>query len=135
MRLYGVALTVVMLSVVVGAQATCDRHAFKAVSGINVEENRESISLLWSGESGEQPRARFAVRNGQPMVSELAVHAESGNWVVLGHDLTPEFQVTTGRRRLSSTQLSYMKKLGIYAPEEEEKRKWNTFWDAPLVIP
>lgn len=135
MRLYGVALSFVMLSGVAGAQATCDRHAYKSVPEINVEQSRESISLVWPGESKEQVRARFAVRDGQPLVSELAARAGSGNWVVLGHDLTPEFQVTTGRRRLSATQLSYMKKLGIDTPEEEEKRKWNTFWDAPLVIP
>jgi hypothetical protein len=49
--------------------------------------------------------------------------------------LIPDFQVTTGRRRISLTQRKLLQRLGIDTPAEEEVRKWNTFWDAPLVVP
>ncbi len=49
--------------------------------------------------------------------------------------LTPEFQVTTGRRRISTTELDILKRLHNDTPENEEEYKWNVFWDAPLEIP
>ena len=136
MRLYGLALSFVLLSGAVAAQTpTCDRQAYKPVNGLTAEQSGDSIALTWAGESNQELRTRFAIRDNQPQVVELAARNAGGDWVVLGKDLSPEFQVTTGKRRLSATQQSFMKKLGIDTPEEEEKRKWNTFWDAPLVVP
>jgi hypothetical protein len=135
MRLYGLALSCALLTSVAMASTTCDRRDYRPVPGMTAEQSGDAITFTWPGESNEQLRARFTIRDGQPLVSELAARANGGAWQMLGRDLVPEFQVTTGKRRLSSTQLNYMKKLGIDTPEEEEKRKWNTFWDAPLVIP
>jgi hypothetical protein len=55
--------------------------------------------------------------------------------VVLGKDLQPEFQVTTGRRRMSKTEKDILVRLGKDTPENEEIYKWNVFWDAPLAVP
>lgn len=128
---------VVLIAGPVWAQVSrgCDRSGYRAVSGISAETVASGVVLTWPGEGQEELRASFAVRNGQPVVRELAARAAAGAWVVLGGDLTPEFQVTTGRRRISPQQVDNLKKLGIDSPEEEAKRKWNTFWDAPLVIP
>ena len=68
------------------------------------------------------------------MFRQLAARS-GGAWDVLGKDLIPDFQVTTGRRRISSTQRKLLQSFGIDTPAEEDVRKWNTFWDAPLVIP
>jgi hypothetical protein len=136
MRLCGLALSFAMLAGVAAAQtSTCDRQAYKPVNDLTAEQSGDAVTLTWAGESHQQLRARFAIRGGQPQVVELAARDAGGPWIVLGKDLTPEFQVTTGKRRLSATQQNFMKKLGIDTPEEEEKRKWNTFWDAPLVVP
>jgi len=136
MRLYGLALSFVLLSGVVAAQTpTCGRQAYKPVNGLTAEQSGDSVTLTWAGESNQELRARFAIRDNQPQVVELAARNAGGEWVVLGKDLSPEFQVTTGKRRLSATQQNFMKRLGIDSPDEEEKRKWNTFWDAPLVVP
>lgn len=113
----------------------CGRAGYRAVSGISVASTDNGETLTWPGEGNEQLRASFALRDGQPVVRELAARIGNGAWVVLGSDLTPEFQVTTGKRRISPQQVSNLKKLGIDSPEEEAKRKWNTFWDAPLVVP
>ena len=53
----------------------------------------------------------------------------------MGKNLTPDFQVSTGKRRISQAQRTQLKALDKDTPEEESRRKWNTFWDAPLVIP
>ena len=49
--------------------------------------------------------------------------------------MAPDFQVTTGRRRISTTELDILKKLHKDTPEEENEYKWNVFWDAPLETP
>ncbi len=113
----------------------CDRSGYRAVNGISAEPGADGVTLTWPGEKGEELRARFTLRDGQPVVGELAARSVGGAWEVLGSDLAPEFQVTTGKRRISPQQVSNLKKLGIDSPEEEAKRKWNTFWDAPLVVP
>ena len=93
------------------------------------------MTISWPGESNEQLRAQFTIRDGQPVVQELAARDSKGTWIVLGKELSPEFQVTTGRRRISGVQRSLLKVQGIDTPEQENIRKWNTFWDAPLVMP
>src|SRR6201986_4946318 len=45
------------------------------------------------------------------------------------------FQVSTGKGGISQGQRTQLQALNLDTPEEESKRKWNTFWDAPLVIP
>jgi hypothetical protein len=49
--------------------------------------------------------------------------------------LSPGFEVTIGKRLISATQTGMMEKLKIDTPEGEDQRKWDTFWDAPLVLP
>lgn len=128
---------VLLIAGPVWAQGTsgCERSGYRPVNGISAETSAGGVTLTWPGEGNEQLRASFALQDGQPVVRELAARTTGGAWVVLGSDLTPEFQVTTGRRRISPQQVGNLKQLGIDSPEEEEKRKWNTFWDAPLVVP
>ena len=75
------------------------------------------------------------MRDGQPVVEELAARKAGGAWIELGKNLTPDFQVTTGRRRISTTELDILKRLNNDTPEAEDQYKWNVFWDAPLEIP
>src|SRR6202789_226211 len=121
----------------VGAAQTlsCNLQDYKAIDGLKATATGAAVTMTWQGEGGQQLRASFGIRDGQPVVQELAAKAGSGGWVVLGKDLTPDFQVTTGKRRISQAQRTQMKALDLDTPEEESKRKWNTFWDAPLVVP
>lgn len=133
---FGAVLAFALLAGTASAETlTCERQGLTPVNGLTAEQSGGTVTLTWSGEGNQELRASFGIRDGQPQVTELAAKDGSGAWIVLGKDLKPEFQVTTGKRRLSATQQSFMKKLGIDTPEEEEKRKWNTFWDAPLVVP
>jgi hypothetical protein len=126
----------VLLSGAAAAQTLhCNMQAYKAVDGIKVTSAANSIELAWPGEKGQQLRARFTLLNGQPIIQELAAQKAGGAWIVLGKDLTPDFQVTTGKRRISITELGILKHLGLDTPENENAYKWNVFWDAPLVVP
>lgn len=114
---------------------TCDVSGYQPVAGFTVRQEKGVLAITWPGERGEELRAGFAIRDGQPIVRELAARERGGAWRVLGSDLTPDFQVTAGKRRISATQRRLLQQLGIDTPAEEDARKWNTFWDAPLVIP
>ncbi|MGD0346001.1 MAG: hypothetical protein ABSA85_04550 [Terracidiphilus sp.] len=118
------------------AQAqNCEMKGWKPIAGVSATANRDGVEVIWQGEHGQQNRARFALRNGQPVVEELAAQKAGGAWIVLGKELAPDFQVTTGRRRISTTELDILKHLNKDTPEAEEQYKWNVFWDAPLEIP
>ena len=89
-----------------GHTLNCNLQGYKPLEGLKAEANARAATLTWSGESGQQLRAQFTIRDGQPMVQELAARPPVGQWVVLGRDLLPDFEVTTGRRRISHTQRS-----------------------------
>src|SRR5580692_10450793 len=114
---------------------SCDMKDWKPIAGVSVTANHGGVQIVWPGEHGQQNRARFTLRDRQPVVEELATQKTGGAWIVLGTNLEPEFQVTTGRRRISTTELDILKHLHKDTPEAEEEYKWNVFWDAPLEIP
>jgi hypothetical protein len=101
--------------------ATWDLSAYRAQPGLTAVAEGDSLTLQWAGAAGQELRARFVVAEGTPAIRELAVRAGEGPWVVLGHDLVPEFRVTTGVRR-TGHDLPY-------------ERRWDVFWDAPLNHP
>jgi len=136
MKSYQLLLSLTLLSgIVSGQDVKCNLDGYKAIEGMNVEAKADATTITWQGEAGQQLMAQFAIRNGQPVVSQLGARTTGGQWTVLGKDLSPDFEVTTGKRRISTTQTSTMTKLGIDSPEREDERKWDTFWDAPLVLP
>ncbi len=119
----------------VGAQTLdCNFQSYRALEGLKAEMRSGSLTITWQGERGQTLRAEFAVEGGRPGVRELAVE-QNGKWAELGRNLTPEFEVTTGRRRISAQQEAPLRQLGIYTPEVIERQKWFAFWDAPLNVP
>ena len=106
-------LCVALASGIASAQnMSCNLQNYKPASGIKAEQSGNLLTVSWPGESNQQLRAQFTIRDGQPVVQELAARDGSGTWIVLGKDLSPEFQVTTGQRRISATQRSLLKKPG-----------------------
>jgi hypothetical protein len=118
-----------------GAQAlNCTFDNYKPLDGLKAAMRAGALDLTWQGERGQMLRVTLGVNGGQPVVREMAVE-KNGKWSTLGRDLTPEFQVTSGRRRISNQQQVVLRQLGIFTPEVIERQKWNAFWDAPLNIP
>ena len=141
MKNFAAVLGLGLFAVAGAAQGVnCNMQDYKAVDGVRAVADGKSVTLEWQGEGAQVLRAQFGLRDGQPVVEELAARkaggaGAGGAWVVLGKDLTPEFQVTTGRRRMSKTEKDILVRLGQDTPENEERYKWNVFWDAPLEVP
>ena len=104
MRVLAVLLGVAVATGVSEAQTlNCDLHEYRARRPSRPYcQQRTRVDV--AGRSAQELRAQFGLRDGQPVVQELAARKAGGAWVVLGKDLTPEFQVTTGRRRMSGTE-------------------------------
>lgn len=118
------------------AAKPCDFAEYKHMDGLEAQASRDELQFSWRGSGNQQLRASFAIRNGQPVVQELAAREGQGNWIVLGRNLVPEFEVTSGVRRMSEQQAAPLRALNIaITPEIIEREKWNAFWDAPLMIP
>jgi hypothetical protein len=119
-----------------GQDLNCEMSGYRAQDGLKAQMRAGTLELSWQGERGEELRASFAIRDAQPMVKELAARKTGGSWIVLGQNLTPEFQITSGVRRLSEQQMAPLRDLKIeFTPEVVEREKWYAFWDAPLVVP
>ena len=135
MKTGGSLLVISLLSTIATAQGLqCSFDDYKPIEGVRAAMNRGALEMTWQGEAGQQLEALFSIHDGHPLIRQLAVRTGAA-WNVLGKELTPDFQVTTGRRRTSATQRNLLKRFGIDTPAEENVRKWNTFWDAPLVVP
>jgi hypothetical protein len=109
----------------------CDLREYKPLDGLKAEIAGNALRVSWRGERGDQLHAAFTLRDGQPVIAELGIRN-----AVLARNLTPEFEVTSGKRRLSEQQMAPLRALGIaLTPEVVEREKWNAFWDAPLMVP
>ncbi|HEV3198470.1 MAG TPA: hypothetical protein VGZ73_11195 [Bryobacteraceae bacterium] len=119
-----------------GQSLNCDLREYKAMDGLKAEIHNNALELSWQGARGQELRAGFAIRDGQPSIGELSARKAGGPWISLGRNLTPEFEVTSGKRRLSEQQMAPLRKLGVqFTPEVVDREKWFAFWDAPLMIP
>jgi len=113
----------------------CDLAQYKSQTGLTALVQQDALVVSWAGQNGAELRARYAIDGGQPIVRDLAVR-KGGQWSTLGHDLTPEYRVTTGVRRMSEQQAEPLRAAGVeLTPAVIEKNRWYAFWDAPLVMP
>jgi hypothetical protein len=137
MRRYAVIICCFFFCASVGRaqKPGCDLRDYKSVQGLKAQAHENGLQVEWQGERGEQLRAGFGIRDAQPLVLELAVRKGKGDWSVLARNLSPEFNVVTGRRRIGTDSIAPLKQLNQFTPENIEHYKWNAFWDAPLQVP
>src|SRR5499427_1100115 len=114
----------------------CNVSQYKAAQGLTAAVEQDSLLVSWSGQNGADLRARYAIDGGQPVVRELSVRKSGGQWTTLGRNLTAEYHVVSGVRRMADDQANPLKAAGIELTEEViNKNRWYAFWDAPLVMP
>jgi hypothetical protein len=114
----------------------CNLSQYKAAPGLTAAVDQDTLVVSWSGQNGADVRARYAIDNGQPVIRELAVKKPAGPWTTLGRNLTPEYHVVTGVRRMADDQANPLRAGGIELTQEViNKHRWYAFWDAPLVMP
>ena len=116
---------------------SCNLANYKPVAGLEAAMSGGALQFTWQGEHGQDLRADFTIRDGQPTILELAARRNAtAPWIVLAKNVIPEFHTTAGRRRMSVAQANIFKSVGIEVTQElYDKEKWFTFWDAPLVVP
>src|SRR5215510_1600449 len=115
---------------------TCSLAQYKAAQGLTATVEQDALLVSWSGQNGADLRARYAIDGGQPLVRELAVRKAGGPWTTLGRNLTPEYHVVSGVRRMADDQANPLKAAGIELTQDViNKHRWYAFWDAPLVMP
>lgn len=114
---------------------TCDVTQYKQSAGLTASMDRGVLTVTWTGQNNSEMRARYAIENGQPMVADLSVRKTGGQWASVGQNLTPEYSVVSGIRRMSTQQADPLKAAGVeLTPEVIAKNRWYAFWDAPLVM-
>src|ERR1035437_7747923 len=99
-------LSVVFLSLAMASAAfaeglKCDMAQYTGSTG------------LTAGQGGSEVRARYAIENGQPVIRDLAVRKQGGQWATLGQNLAPEYHVVSGMRRMSSDHVASLPAAGI----------------------
>jgi hypothetical protein len=114
----------------------CSLSQYKASQGLTAAVEQDSLLVSWSGQNGADLRARYAIDDGQPVVRELSVRKAGGQWTTLGRNLTPEYHVVSGVRRMADDQANPLRAAGVELTQEViNKNRWYAFWDAPLVMP
>ena len=117
------------------APLRCDLTAYQGHPGLTAVIQADLLVISWAGAGGAELRAGFSIEKGVPTIRDLAVGSDGG-WRTLGQNLTPEYRVTSGVRRMSEQQAAPLRALGVeITPEVIEKNKWYAFWDAPLEVP
>src|SRR5437667_7735882 len=81
---------------------TCDMSQYKSSSGPIATIDQNVLTVGWPGQSGSEMRARYAIDSARPIVRDLSVRKTGGQWVTLGQNVTPEYQVVSGIRSMSS---------------------------------
>jgi hypothetical protein len=82
-------------------------------------------------------RMQLQIENGTPTIEDLSVRKSGGQWASLGKNLTAEYRVVTGRRRLDQEAYPALKIAldGKITQDVLDHYKWGAFWDAPLRVP
>ncbi|HEY3091694.1 MAG TPA: hypothetical protein VGJ52_01300 [Vicinamibacterales bacterium] len=115
----------------------CNLSGYQGASGLNAAATGDSLAVTWDGDRNQELRLRFVIDNGTPTIAELGARKKGGAWGTLASNVTPEFRVVSGRRRMDREAEDGLEENGIkeITPEVFEQYQWDPFWDAPLNIP
>jgi hypothetical protein len=140
----------------------CNLAEYKAQPGLAAKVADNALDVTWAGDNGADLRMRLGIDRGTPTIHELAIHRRGGQWSTLLSNVTPEFKVVSGMRRITQQQLRpdsiqalggkvspkvldlFTKDDGAWVDEavregqikaeDVERWKWEAFWDAPLYV-
>ena len=130
--------TLALLALATAASAdplNCDLTGYRAAPGLTATVAGETLTLTWDGDRGQEVRLRLTNSGGTPTILELAVR-RNGQWGTVATNVTPDFRVVSGIRRVTTQQLQPLRQLKVdITPEIFEQIKWDAFWDAPLHVP
>ena len=114
----------------------CSLAGYKAVPGLTAGVSGDTLAVTWDGAKNQELRLRFAIDGGTPTIRDLAIRRKGATWVTLAANVTPEFRVVSGMRRMSNQQMQPLRSLGVeITPAVVDRERWEAFWDAPLDLP
>ena len=131
-----IPLTIFCITMTVHADPlNCNLDDYTSQPGLTASVADDILTVTWDGDPDTEMRLRFTIKDSTPTIRELAVRSAGGQWRVLATDVTPEFRVVSGLRRVTQQQTEPLKKMGVpLTPEKLNDIKWDAFWDAPLYI-
>jgi hypothetical protein len=114
----------------------CDMTGYTRRPDITARVSGDVLAVEWAGTSTERVSLRLAIRDGEPIIDEMALRSEAvEDWVPVANEVGFEFRVVEGLRRISNQQLAPLRGLGVELTQEVVDRyKWDVFWDAPLDL-
>jgi len=115
----------------------CTLAGYQGGAGLNAAATGDSIAVTWDGDRNQELRLRFTIEHGIPTIAEVAARRKGGVWGTLAANVTPEYRVASGRRRMDREAEEGLEENGVkeITPEVFEKYQWDPFWDAPLNVP
>ena len=134
------AIALMSVGVIAGSAAadplTCNMSAYKAAVGLAATGDGKALTLTWTGPKAEELRMQMVINGGTPTIAELAMKKPAGAWTILASNLTPEYRVVSGWRRMDQEAYpELVEQFGKVSQALLDKYKWDAFWDAPLRVP
>ena len=103
--LLAAVLTLAAASNLTAEPVRCELTQYKPAKGLTAAIADNLLVVTWQGERGRELRMRLAVADGRPIIRDLAVRKGAASaGPSLGENLTPEYHVVTGVRRMSTQQ-------------------------------
>ena len=112
-----------------------DLTKYKTQPGLEATVSNNMLEIIWNGEKNTQVKLQLTIENGVPTIKEMAIQEVGEKWQLIGSDLTPEYRIVSGIRRVTQQQTEPLEKLGVELTADVlDEIKWDAFWDAPLYI-
>src|SRR5689334_20241884 len=78
----------------------CNLSGFKPSPGLAATMEGNALSITWDGDKTDEMRLRLGINGGTPTIQDLSIRKKGGTWATIASNLTPEFRVVSGFRRL-----------------------------------
>jgi hypothetical protein len=114
----------------------CDMSGYVRRADTTARVSGDVLAVEWTGTDEERVSLRLALRNGTPVIRELALRGRGdAEWTPVATDVGFELRIVEGLRRISNQQLAPLRELGVELTQEViDRYKWDVFWDAPLDL-
>jgi hypothetical protein len=130
------AASILIVPAVYADPLKCSLADYKVEPGLTAAIDGATLALTWDGDKNDEVRMRLTINGGTPTIQDVAMRRKGGTWATVASNMTPEFRVASGYRRMDQEQLPALKlSVGEVTQQVLDRYKWDSFWDAPLRIP
>ncbi len=114
---------------------SCNLEDYRAAGELQAQNIDGGIALSWLGAEDQPLIMELTTSSSDPRISALRMRDDSGTWVSVLEDVSFEYRIVEGFRRISNQQLAPFRGLGVELTQEiVDRYKWDVFWDAPLDL-